>query len=155
MKRLLRTLVTTAAFAACASAAAPAQGTIAQQLAHSCSDVPRAQALDARAEAQDRKNRDGYGAFAEAARIYYSCSVRSSDPHLQALFTVAYLSDIVGAANAKGTALGASMNLLRHAESVADQLLGSDAMGGDVRTVVLRYRELIGAELQQEAALQR
>jgi len=136
------------------SIAAKTPVTIAQQLAQTCSDAGRAQALDARAEAQTRRGRDSYAAFTQAAELYAACSLKTGDTQLQNLFMLAYLGDIVGAANSKSTSLGNSLNLLRHAQSVADSLLDAST-DPNVRTIATRYRALISAELEQEAALSR
>lgn len=157
----LRTLLVSAAAGAAlalvsggVSPAAKAPVTIAQQLAQSCSDAGRAQALDARAEAQSRRGADTYAAFTQAAELYAACSLKTSDAQLQNLFMLAYLGDIVGAANSKSTKLGTSIDLLRHAQSVADSLL-ENAADPNVRTIATRYRALIASELEQESALNR
>jgi len=161
MRFALRTLLLPAAATAAmvlatggVSIAAKAPVTIAQQLAQTCSDAGRAQALDARAEAQTRRGGDSYAAFTQAAELYAACRLRTGDTQLQNLFMLAYLGDIVGAANSKSTSLGNSLNLLRHAQSVADSLLDAST-DPNVRTIATRYRALISAELEQEAALSR
>lgn len=136
------------------SFAAKAPVTIAQQLTQTCSDAGRAQALDARAEALARRGSDTYAVFTQAAELYAACSLKTGDGQLQNLFMLAYLGDIVGAANSKSTSLGSSLNMLRHAQSVADSLLDKST-DPNVRTIATRYRALISAELEQEAALSR
>ena len=161
MRYALRTLLLPAAATAAMvlatgapSVAAKAPVTIAQKLTQTCSDAGRAQALDARAEAQARRGGDTYAAFAQAAELYAACSLKTDDTQLQDLFMLAYLGDIIGAANSKSTTLGNSLNMLRHAQSVADSLLDKST-DPNVRTITTRYRALISAELEQESALSR
>lgn len=161
MKFALRTLLVPAAATAAmvlssgaVSFAAKAPVTIAQQLTQTCSDAGRAQALDARAEAQARRGGDSYTAFTQAAELYAACSLKTGDVQVQNLFMLAYLGDIVGAANSKSTSLGSSINMLRHAQSVAESLLDKST-DPNVRTIATRYHALISAELEQESALSR
>lgn len=160
MRFALRTLLASATVAAAIAAAAPMPAaakqpvTIAQQLAQSCPDARLAQSLDARAEALTRRGGDTFAAFSKAADLYAACSLKTADAQLQNLYMLAYLGDIVGAANSRSTKLGDSISLLRHAQSVADGIL-DQAPEPNIRAIATRYRALIAAELEQESAIQR